>query len=154
LRYPNDKERKIISKKINNAIEIIQALNPAFVYSNPEQAVHEISNTVDYYKKNDIGNVKVNNLSYLWLDCLVKQYNWEWTMWDWETGAGFGVSNKDKDFYCQSDSIIIHTISGLESAQIISQLYQDVKGRDFLNRDIDYFGIGLLFETSHLKFKS
>ena len=65
-----------------------------------------IIDSVEFWKIRDLGKIKINDLSYLWLDCIHKKYEWDWIMWDWETGANFGVSNKLKSLTCLADTII------------------------------------------------
>lgn len=155
LRNPNEKELKTIDSKIADAVKIIQISNPDFVYDQTAATIEAIIESVEYWKNKELGKVKIKNLSYLWMDCIHKQHNWDWIVWDWETGNNIGVTNKTKELACLSDTIINHTIDGFQSSSIISDLYKDLERvNNFydLKRD-PYSGIGLLFSTDHLKFR-
>ncbi|PAM95670.1 hypothetical protein B4N84_06110 [Flavobacterium sp. IR1] len=156
LREPNDKELKGINTKIADAVKIIKISNPDFVYDQTDFAIQAIIESVEYWKGKDLGKLKIKNLSYLWMDCIQKKHNWDWIIWDWETGNNIGVSNGTKELTCVADTIINHTIDGFQPSKIISDLYQDLAGvNNFydLKRD-PYSGVGLLFSTDHLKFRS
>ncbi|KIO77832.1 hypothetical protein TH53_06735 [Pedobacter lusitanus] len=154
LRNPNEKELKTIDKKVKNAVLIIQEIMPDFVYDNTEVAIDAIVKSVEYWKGKDLGKMTIKNLSYLWLDCLHKKYEWDWIMWDWETGASFGVTNKTKELTCLADTIINHTIDDFQPTSIISDLFKELNGISNImemKRD-PYSGIGLLFSSDHLAF--
>lgn len=156
LRNPNEKELKTIASRIGDAVKIIQLSKPDFVYDNSDTAVSAIVESVEYWKANELGKIKIKNLSYLWMDCMHKKHNWDWIVWDWETGNNLGVTNVTKELTCLADTIINHTIDGFQSALIISDLYKDLEGvNNFydLKRD-PYSGIGLLFSTDHMKFRN
>lgn len=156
LRKPNEKELKTIATKITDAVKIIQLSNPDFVYDDTDTAVNAIVESVEYWKTKELGKIKINNLSYLWMDCMHKKHQWDWIVWDWETGNNLGVTNATKELTCLADTIIAHTIDGFQPASIISALYKEMKGvNNFydLKRD-PYSGIGLLFSTDHLKFRA
>ena len=155
LRTPNEKEFTIIQKKIKNAIDIIQISNPDFVYENPDHAVKNIIDSVEYWKVNDLGKIKIYDLSYLWLDCIHKKYDWDWIMWDWETGANYGVSNKSKKHTCLADTIIRHTIDNFEPTNTIYNLFRDLNSLKDESDHLKYHytGIGLLFSSSHLTWR-
>lgn len=156
LRNPDEKELKTIDKKIKDAISILNITNPGFqLTSDVQETISEIKNSVEHLKGKDLGKLKIESLSFLWLDCLCKQYNWTWIIWDWETGKKIGVSNKSKALTCLSDTIIRHTIDGFQPTSIISELFMNLNG---VERIIDlktdlYSGIGLLFSSDHLKFQ-
>lgn len=156
LRFPNEKETKTIAKKMENGTKIIRQIDPEFLHQNPDDTIKAIKETVDYFTCHDIGKLKIKDLSFLWLDCLCQKYNWDWVMWDWETGANYGVSNPTRALTCVQDTIIRHTIDGFQPTSIISKLYANLCGiheiRE-LKKDV-YSGIGLLFSSSHLKFKA
>jgi hypothetical protein len=156
LRNPNEKELKTIETKIADAIKIIQISNPDFVYGHTAATIEVIIESVEYWKTKELGKIKIKNLSYLWMDCLHKKHNWDWIIWDWETGNNVGVTNSTKELTCLSDTIINHTIDGFQPSSIIADLYTDLEGvTNFydLKRD-PYSGIGLLFSTDHLKFRA
>ncbi|KQB40319.1 DUF4274 domain-containing protein [Flavobacterium aquidurense] len=155
LRSPNEKELKTINTKIADAIKTIQISNPDFLYNQTDDAIKAIIESVEYWKGNELGKVKINNLSYLWMDCIHKEHNWNWIIWDWETGNNVGVTNTTKELTCLSDTIINHTIDGFQQSSIISDLYQDLAGvNNFYDLKKDpYSGIGLLFSTDYLKFR-
>jgi len=155
LRNPNEKELKTINTKIADAIKIIQISNPDFLYKEPEDAIKAIIESIEYWKGKELGKIKINNLSYLWLDAVQKKHNWNWIIWDWETGNNIGITNTTKELTCLADTIIEHTIDGFQESSIMYDLYQDLAGvNNFydLKRD-PYSGIGLLFSTDHLKFR-
>lgn len=155
LRNPNEKEVKTINTKIADAIKTIQISNPDFVYNQTDDAIKAIIESVEYWKDKDLGKIKIKNLSYLWMDCIHKKHNWNWIIWDWETGNNIGVTNITKELTCLSDTIINHTIDSFQPSSIIFDLYKDLEGvNNFydLKRD-PYSGIGLLFSTDHLKFR-
>lgn len=155
LRNPNEKELKAIDAKIQTAIKIIQVSNPDFIYSETGAAINAIMQSVEYWKGKELGKIKINNLSYLWMDCVQKQHHWNWIIWDWETGNNIGVTNATKELTCLADTIINHTIDGFMLSSIIDDLYKDLAGvSNFydLKRD-PYSGIGLLFSSDHLKFR-
>lgn len=70
LRNPNEKELKTIAGKIADAVKIIQISNPDFVYEDSDAAVKAIVESVEYWKGKELGKLKINNLSYLWMDCM------------------------------------------------------------------------------------
>jgi len=156
LRNPDEKELKIIDKKIKDAVLILKTVNPDFqVTFDTQKTIAEIQNAVEYWKGKDLGKLKIENLSFLWLDCLCKEYHWTWIIWDWETRKKIGVANKSKALTCLSDTIIRHTIDGFQPTNIITQLYNDLNG---VERVVDlrkdpYSGVGLLFSSDHLKFQ-
>lgn len=154
LRNPNEKELKTINKKIKDAILIIQKTNPEFKYSNVQEVISEIENSIDFWKGKDLGKLKIKNLSYLWLNCLCEKYDWNWIVWDWETGKRIGAANKNKALTCLSDTLIRHTLSEFQPTKIISQLFNDLEGIEKVNelKKNPYTGIGLLFSSEHLKF--
>ncbi len=155
LRKPNEKEIKSINTKIGDAVKIIQVSNPNFVYNQTDEAIKAIIESVEYWKEKDLGKIKIKNLSYLWLDCVRQKHNWEWIIWDWETGNNIGITNSTKELTCLADTIINHTIDGFQQSSIIVDLYNDLAGvTNFydLRRD-PYSGIGLLFSTDYLKFR-
>lgn len=156
LRNPNEKELKTIDTKIADAIKIIQISNPDFVYGQNAAAIEAIIESVEYWKEKELGKVKIKSLSYLWMDCVHKKHNWDWIIWDWETGNNVGVTNSTKELTCLSDTIINHTIDGFQPSSIISDLYKDLEGvNNFYDLKKDpYSGIGLLFSTDHLKFRA
>lgn len=155
LRNPNEKELKAINSKIADAVKIIQISNPDFVYDKTDDAINAIIESVEHWKTKELGKVKIKNLSYLWMDCVHKKHNWNWVIWDWETGNNIGVTNATKELTCLADTIINHTIDGFQQSSIISDLYQDLAGvNNFYDLKKDpYSGIGLLFSTDHLKFR-
>jgi hypothetical protein len=155
LRKPNEKELKTIETKIKAAIKIIQVSNPDFIYGETDIAIQAIIESIEYWKEKELGKIKINNLSYLWMDCVHKKNNWDWIIWDWETGNNIGVTNSTKELTCLADTIIKHTIDGFQESAIIDDLYKDLEGvTNFydLKRD-PYSGIGLLFSSDHLKFR-
>ncbi|MFH6989345.1 DUF4274 domain-containing protein [Flavobacterium collinsii] len=155
LRNPNEKELKTIASRIADAVKIIQISNPDFVYDATDAAVNAIVESVEYWKTKELGKVKINYLSYLWMDCMHKKHSWDWIVWDWETGNNLGVTNTTKELTCLADTIIAHTIDGFQPASIIFDLYKELEGvNNFydLKRD-PYSGIGLLFSTDHMKFR-
>ncbi|RKR09168.1 uncharacterized protein DUF4274 [Flavobacterium sp. 90] len=155
LRKPNEKELKTINTKIADAIKTIQISNPDFVYDQTENTIKAIIESVEYWKEKELGKIKINNLSYLWMDAVQKTHNWDWTIWDWETGNNIGITNTTKELTCLSDTIIKHTIDGFQESSIMIDLYHDLAGANNfydLKRD-PYSGIGLLFSTDHLKFR-
>ncbi|CAA9195569.1 DUF4274 domain-containing protein [Flavobacterium collinsii] len=155
LRNPNEKELKTIASKIADAVKIIQISNPDFVYDATDAAVNAIVESVEYWKTKELGKVKINYLSYLWMDCMHKKHSWDWIVWDWETGNNLGVTNTTKELTCLADTIIAHTIDGFQPTSIIFDLYKELEGvNNFydLKRD-PYSGIGLLFSTDHMKFR-
>lgn len=156
LRNPNEKELKTIHSKIADAIKIIQISNPDFVYDQTDNTIKGIIESIEYWKTKELGKIKIKNLSYLWMDCIHKKHNWDWIIWDWETGNNIGITNATKELTCLADTIINHTIDGFQKSSIISNLYQDLAGASNfydLKRD-PYSGIGLLFSTDHLKFRA
>lgn len=155
LRNPSEKELKSIESKIKNAISIIQNTNPAFGYNETGNTVNEIVNSVEYWKGKELGKINIKNLSYLWLDCLCKKYNWNWVIWDYETGKYFGVTNQSKTLTCLSDTIIMHTINGFQPSKIILKLFSDLQDSESKTdlKNSAYGGIGLLFSSGHLKFR-
>lgn len=156
LRNPDEKEVKTIDKKIKDAISILQITNPDFQHTTDVQkTITEIKNCVQHWKGKDLGKIKIENLSFLWLDCLRDKYNWTWIIWDWETGKNIGVSNKSKALTCLSNTIIKHTIDGFQPTNIISKLFNDLNGieRAIEMKQNPYSGIGLLFSSEHLKFQ-
>ncbi|KRD59628.1 hypothetical protein ASE40_10985 [Flavobacterium sp. Root935] len=155
LRKPTEKELKSINTKINNALKIIQISNPDFMYDQTDEAVEAIIESVEYWKEKDFNQLKITNLSYLWLDCVRHKHNWDWIIWDWETGNNIGVTNASKELTCLADTIINHTIDGFQNSSIIADLYKDLSGvNSFFDLKKDpYSGIGLLFSTDHLKFR-
>lgn len=155
LRNPNEKELKAIDAKIQTAIKIIQVSNPDFIYSETGAAINAIMQSVEYWKGKELGKIKINNLSYLWMDCVQKQHHWNWIIWDWETGNNIGVTNATKELTCLADTIINHTIDGFMPSSIIDDLYKDLAGvSNFYDLKKDpYSGIGLLFSSDHLKFR-
>lgn len=155
LRKLNEKELKTINTKIADAIKIIQISNSDFIYNQPDDAVKAIIESIEYWKEKELGKVKINNLSYLWMDSVHKKYKWDWIIWDWETGNNIGITNTTKELTCLADTIIKHTIDGFQESSIIYDLYEDLAGANNfydLKRD-PYSGIGLLFSTDHLKFR-
>jgi len=156
LRLPNEKERSTIEKRIKSAIKILQTIDSQFELENVDKTVNAIKNAVDYFKKHDAGKTNIKHLSFLWLDCVAQKYGWEFTIWDYETGVGYGVANKSKNMFCPADTLIKHTISGLKATQTIIQLYNDLKGisapAEMSNKS--YFGVAVLFGTAHLKFQN
>lgn len=155
LRFPTEKEAKTIAKKIEYGTKIIRQIDTQFVNQIPDDTIKAIEETVSYFTRHDIGKLKIKDLSFLWLDCIHKKYNWDWVMWDWETGAKYGVSNPTRALTCVQDTIIRHTIDGFQPANIISNLYSDLCGINDIRemkKDV-YSGIGLLFSSSHLKFR-
>lgn len=155
LRKPNEKELKTIDAKIKDAIKIIQISNPEFIYNENDAVIKAIINSVEYWKGKELGKIKIKNLSYLWMDYVHKKHNWDWIIWDWETGNNFGITNATKELTCVADTIINHTIDGFQRSSIISDLYKDLEGANNfydLKRD-PYSGIGLLFSSDHLKFR-
>lgn len=155
LRKPTEKELKSVISKIGDAVKIIQISNPNFKYDQTDEAIKAIIESVEYWKEKDSGIIKIKNLSYLWLDCVCKSHNWEWIVWDWETGNNIGITNPSKELTCLAGTIIKHTIDGFQKSSIISDLYEDLKGvTNFFDLKKDpYSGIGLLFSTNHLKFR-
>lgn len=156
LRNPDEKELKTIDKKIKDAVSILQITNTNFQRTDVKSTIAEIINSIEHWKGKELGKLKIENLSYLWLDCLREQYNWTWVIWDWETGKSFGVTNQSKELTCLSDTLIKHTIDGFQPSSIISKLFTDLNGveRAFDMDENLYSGIGLLFSSDHLKFKS
>ncbi|MEO8253972.1 MAG: DUF4274 domain-containing protein [Flavobacterium sp.] len=155
LRKPNEKEFKAINTKISDAIKIIQISNPDFIFDQTDHAIQAIIESIEYWKKKDLGKIKIKNLSYLWMDCVHKKLGWDWVIWDWETGNNIGITNATKELTCLADTIINHTIDGFQQSSIIAGLYKDLEGANNfydLKRD-PYSGIGLLFSTDHLKFR-
>lgn len=155
LRKPNEKELKAIDAKIKDAIKTIQVSNSDFIYGGTDIAIQAIIESIEYWKGKELGKIKINNLSYLWMDCVHKQHNWDWIIWDWETGKNVGVTNATKELTCLADTIINHTIDGFMPSSIIADLYKDLEGvTNFydLKRD-PYSGIGLLFSTDHMSFR-
>ncbi|KFF18787.1 DUF4274 domain-containing protein [Flavobacterium hydatis] len=155
LRKPNEKELKKIETKIKDAIKIIQVSNPDFIYGETDTVIQAIIESIEHWKEKELGKIKINNLSYLWMDCVHKKNNWDWIIWDWETGNNIGVTNSTKELTCLADTIIKHTIDGFQVSAIIDDLYKDLEGvTNFydLKRD-PYSGIGLLFSSDHLKFR-
>ncbi|MBS7232402.1 DUF4274 domain-containing protein [Flavobacterium psychroterrae] len=155
LRKPNEKEFKAINTKISDAIKIIQISNPDFIFDQTDHAIQAIIESIEYWKKKDLGKIKIQNLSYLWMDCVHKKLSWDWVIWDWETGNNIGITNATKELTCLADTIINHTIDGFQQSSIIAALYKDLEGANNfydLKRD-PYSGIGLLFSTDHLKFR-
>ena len=155
LRKPNEKELKAIDAKIKDAIKTIQGSNSDFIYGETDIAIQAIIESIEYWKGKELGKIKINNLSYLWMDCVHKQHNWDWIIWDWETGKNVGVTNATKELTCLADTIINHTIDGFMPSLIIADLYKDLEGvTNFydLKRD-PYSGIGLLFSTDHMSFR-
>lgn len=155
LRKPSEKELKTINTKIADAIKIIQISNPDFIYDHADDAVKAIIKSVEYWKEKELGKIKIKNLSYLWMECIHKKHNWDWIIWDWETGNNIGVTNATKELTCLENTIINHTIDGFQQSSIISDLYKDLAGvNNFYDLKKDpYSGIGLLFSTDHLKFR-
>lgn len=155
LRNPDEKELKTIDSKLKNAVLIIQKTNPAFQPDQPEITITEIVKSVEYWKGKELGKINIKNLSYLWLDCLCKKYDWNWIIWDWETGKSIGVTNSTKTLTCLSDTLIRHTIDGFQPSAIISKLFNDLKDSEKKTnlKNSGYGGIGLLFSTEHLKFR-
>jgi len=155
LRKPTEKELKTIDKNIKDAISIISKTTPDFVHIRMDKTISEIKKSVDYWKNKELGKIKIENLSFLWFDCLCKEYNWNWIIWDWETGKKIGVTNKNKALTCCGDTIIKHTISGFQPSSIISKLFNDLNGIEKMSemKQNPYSGIGLLNSTEHLKFK-
>lgn len=155
LRKLSEKELKTINTKIADAIKIIQVSNPDFIYDQADDAVKAIIESIEYWKTKELGKIKIKNLSYLWMECIHKKYNWDWIIWDWETGNNIGVTNITKELTCLADTIINHTIDGFQQSSIISDLYKDLAGvNNFYDLKKDpYSGIGLLFSTDHLNFR-
>jgi hypothetical protein len=155
LRNPDDKELKTIDKKIKDAISILQITNPDFQLTDVQKTITEIIKCVEHWKGKDLGKVKIENLSFLWLDCLREKYNWTWVIWDWETGKNIGMSNKSKALTCLANTIIKHTIDGFQPTTIISKLFYALNGieRAIELKQNPYSGIGLLFSSDHLKFQ-
>lgn len=123
--------------------------------SDTQKIIAEIKNGVEHWKGKDSGKLKIENMSYLWLDCLCKEYQWTWVIWDWETGKKIGAASKSKALTCLSDTIIRHIIDRFQPTNIITQLFNDLNG---VERVVDlkkdaYSGVGLLFSSDHLKFK-
>jgi len=155
LRNPNEKELETIHKKIKDAISIIQKTNPSFEDKEVEKTVIAIRDSVEYWKGKDLGKLKIENLSFLWLDCLRKKYHWDWIVWDWETGKAIGASNVSKSLTCMSATIIKHTISNFQPTKIISKLFNALGGIENIRemKQDSYSDIGLLFSTEHLKYQ-
>ncbi|WP_316634423.1 DUF4274 domain-containing protein [uncultured Flavobacterium sp.] len=155
LRKPNEKELKTINTKIADAVKIIQISNPDFLYNQTDLVIKAIIESVEYWKGKELGKIKIKNLSYLWMDSVHKKHNWDWIIWDWETGNNIGVTNATKELTCLADTIINHTIDGFQQSAIISDLYKNLEGvNSFYDLKKDpYSGIGLLFSTDHLKFR-
>jgi hypothetical protein len=155
LRNPNENELKTIDKKINDAKLILRINNPEFENNDVKKTIKEIANCIEYWKGKDLGKIKIVNLSFLWLNCLHEKYNWDWVVWDWETGKNIGVTNKSKALTCLSDTIINHTIDGFQPTSIIVKLFEILSGVESLNeiKNDNYSGIGLLFSSEHLKFE-
>jgi hypothetical protein len=153
LRAPNEKDLKTMEKRISNAIAILRLIDdPKYLNDDTDKTVAAIENAVIYFKDKDIGKMKINDLSFLWLDCIAKKYGWSWVMWDWETGAKHGVSNKSKSLTCMANMIIEHIISGLQEPQIITQLYLGLADEKKINTC--WSGIVLLSYTGHLEFRA
>lgn len=155
LRNPNKKELKLIDKKIKDAVSIIQLTNPAFQNNNIKETIVHIENSVEHWSKKDLGKIKINNLSYLWLDCLCKKYNWSWVVWDWETGKKIGATNGIRNLTCLSDTLVKHTIDGFQPISVISELFNALNGVEVISemKKNPYSGVGLLFSSEHLKFQ-
>jgi len=155
LRKPNEKELETISKKLKDSVSIIQKTNVSFKDNEIEKTISAIRDCVEYWKGKDVGKIKIENLSFLWLNCLRQKYNWDWIIWDWETGKKIGVSNASKSLTCLSDTIIKHTINGFQPTKIISELFNDLNGIGYMRemKRNPYGGIGLLFSTEHLKYQ-
>ncbi|MDR2639306.1 MAG: DUF4274 domain-containing protein [Helicobacteraceae bacterium] len=150
LRAPNEKESETIDKKINNAIAILRQIDAAYLYNDTDKTVEAIANAVAHFAGKELGAIEINDLSFLWLDCVAKKHGWSWVMWDYETGATYGVSNRSKSLTCLANTIITHTIDGFQKPQIITKLYWELSDENAI--DNIYSGIGLLFYTSHLEF--
>ena len=157
LRKPNEKELETISKKLKDAIATIQKTNPSFELkdNDVEKTISAIIESVKYWKGKDLSKMKIKNLSFLWLNCLRQKYNWDWIIWDWETGNEIGVSNTSKSLTCLSGAIIEHTIDGVQPTKVISELFNDLDGVECaceMKRN-PYSGVGLLHSSEHLKYK-
>lgn len=157
LRKPNEKELETISKKLKDAIATIQKTNPSFELkdNDVEKTISAIIESVKYWKGKDLSKMKIQNLSFLWLNCLRQKYNWDWIIWDWETGNEIGVSNTSKSLTCLSGAIIEHTIDGFQPTKVISELFNDLDGVECARemKRNPYSGVGLLHSSEHLKYK-
>lgn len=155
LRYPTEKERKTVEKKIKKAVAIIQQVMPDFTFGNVDAIVKAIAYCVENWKENKDKKLIIDDLSFLWFDCLQKEYGWEWIVWDWETGHKLGVCSKTRELTCLGNAIIHHTMSGFQPTSIILELFYDLKGvskTTELGKD-PYSGIGLIHSSQHLSFK-
>lgn len=154
LRYPNDKESKSIEKKIKNAYTIIDQSKLTYVDSSVKELLHTLEQAVKYWMGKDSGKLKLENLSFLWLEALVKNYGWEWMVWDWETGSKICAGHPNKKLVCMSDTIIAHTLSGFQRTAVIQELFDDLKGVSDVGElsQKPYSGNGLLFSSNHLRF--
>ena len=155
LRNPDEKELKIIEKNIKDAILILLKTNQNFIHKDINETIDSIEKSVEYWKNNELGKIKPEKLSFLWLDCLREKYNWNWIVWDWETGKAIGCTNKSRSLTCISNTLIKHTIGGFKPVSIISELFNDLNGIEKISemKQNPYTGIGLLFSSEHLEFR-
>lgn len=156
LRSPNEKEVKAIGRKLDKALQILRLTQPGFAPDEPDVCVAAVAAAVEHWKEGEPGKLKLLDLSFLWLDCLVRQHGWSWVMWDWETSASYGATNPSRKLTCLADTLVRHTRDGFQPISLIGDLYRDLAGADdFVDLKQDpYSGIGLLFSSSHLSFRT
>jgi hypothetical protein len=154
LRGPNQKEQAAISRHLTGAKTVLQQAGQAADAARPAATVEAISQAVEHFKQAGPGKVKVAELNWLWLDCLGQAYNWEWAAWDWETGASVGAVNPARTMFCNSKSLISHTLEGLLKANTIVKLFRELGGatkpKDL--KDGLYTSMGLVTGAGHLPY--
>jgi hypothetical protein len=149
LRHPNEKERKTIRQKIDNALASLRQLDSQFTDTDPDSTAEAVTKAIGYFKREKANKRKTRDLSCLWLDCVRRKHGWDWVIWDYETNADYGVSNPSRELTVLEDGIAAH------SPKTIMQLFRDLDGavdtRELADRR--YFSSGLLFSTNHLTFR-
>ena len=171
LRYPNEKEKAVIAKKVANALAIMEQANIAFDAEDPDSVVKAIEKTVFYYKELDAKMLETDyvlgekakakyykidsphffDLSFLWIDCVNKKYNWDFAMWDSESFAEFCVTNDSRTRTLRHGPFRL-MLNGYWPIENIAAVYfelGDLRKKEFLSSST----MQVLDTTFHLKFR-
>lgn len=168
FRKLTDKEVEQLQSKIIEGESFIQMFDSNFTIKNaPMIIIDMLKYCLDNW--NEITNFKqinkLNILSYLWYDCVVREYNWQWVIFDWEDDRDFFIINPSKDLACGGNNIITYTfpiegtnnvmLDPFQSTNIVIDLFNILKDT---NTSINiqpnpYTGIGLLKNVSHIILK-